>query len=367
MVNGPAGETSMIPTLSVAAAELAEMQAAAGATFSAIAGRSIPASFGNDALAGRALRTGVALTDRSHWGLLEFSGPDRLDYLHNQTTNDMKALQPGSGCDTAIVTPTARLVDLATAYATEETVLLLVSPQRRATACTWLKRLIPFSNARVEDVGDRQATFTVLGPQSDILLKTLELGDLVGQPYASHQQQEVAGTQVRVAAGSSLATHGYTFVVPYPGAARLWQAIVAAGAVPTGAQVWEQWRVQQGRPMPDSELTEEYNPLEAGLWHAISFTKGCYIGQETIARLDTYKGVKLQLWGIQLDTLAPVGTDITLEGKRVGTLTSLTETEAGPFGLGYIRTKAGGVGLEVQVGESRGTVVNIPYPTRERQ
>ncbi|HEY9806693.1 MAG TPA: hypothetical protein V6D04_08995, partial [Candidatus Obscuribacterales bacterium] len=137
--------------------------------------------------------------------------------------------------------------------------------------------------------------------------------------------------------------------------------------VALGDRVWEQLRIQQGRPVPDHELTEDYNPLEAGLWQTISFNKGCYIGQETIARLDTYKGVKQQLWGIQLDTPVPAGSSITLGDDKVGVLTSSIPLGQQAFGLGYIKTKAGGAGLQVQVGTAQGEVVPVPFLTHERQ
>jgi folate-binding protein YgfZ len=124
-------------------------------------------------------------------------------------------------------------------------------------------------------------------------------------------------------------------------------------------------RIRQGRPQADAELTEDYNPLEAGLWHTISYNKGCYIGQETIARLNTYQGVKQQLWGIQLSqTIAP-GEPILLEAAKVGVCTSCTVTATGAFALGYLKTKAGGEGLTVQVGDQTGTVMDLPFLTRQ--
>jgi hypothetical protein len=188
---------------------------------------------------------------------------------------------------------------------------------------------------------------------------------IIGQPYATHQLVQLADVEVRVAVGSGLATPGYTLIVPAEKAANVWSFLVAAGSVPMGDRVWEVLRIQQGRPVPERELTEDYNPLEAGLWQTLSFNKGCYIGQETIARLNTYKGVKQYLWGIRLDAPAEPGSVITVGEEKVGKLTSYTDTENGAFGLGYIRTKAGGAGLQVQVGETKGEVVDVPFLTRE--
>ena len=146
---------------------------------------------------------------------------------------------------------------------------------------------------------------------------------------------------------------------------KVWSQIVELGAIELSDRAWEVLRILQGRPSPDAELTDDYNPLEVGLWQTISFNKGCYIGQETIARLNTYKGVKQQLWGIKLSATTEQGAVITVGDEKIGKLTSYTETVDGYFGLGYIRTKAGGTGLKVQVGDSEGEIVEIPFVSHD--
>lgn len=342
--------------------DLRDMQAAAGATFKSIAETTIPASFGNDAAAIQAACLGVALCDRTHWGCIQVSSADRIRFLHNQSTNNFERLKPGQGCDTVFVTSTARTIDLVTAYVMEEAVLLLVSPGQHQKLMNWMDRFIFFADkVELKDVTDVTATFSLVGPDSRALLERLGAGEVIGQPEASHRQLKLAEIEVQVAVGSGLATEGYTLIVSPENAAALWQMLSEAGAVPLGEQVWEQLRIKQGRPVPGNELTEDYNPLEAGLWQTISFDKGCYIGQETIARLDTYKGVKQQLWGVRLNAIAEPGTVVTVGDEKVGKLTSVTETNEGPFGLVYIRTKAGGEGLKVRVGESDGELVNVPF------
>ncbi|HEY9602492.1 MAG TPA: folate-binding protein [Allocoleopsis sp.] len=346
--------------------ELRDVQASAGATFDSIADGTVPASFGNDAAAIQAARQAVALVDLSHWGRLRISGDDRLRYLHNQSTNDIQRLKPGQGCDTVFVTSTARTIDLATVYVTEDALLMLVSPNRRQPLMEWLDRYIfPMDKVELKDVSSEYATFCLIGPGSDAVLQNLSDEMPVEDAYASHQELALDGMSVRVAVGNGLALPGYTIIVPVAKAAKLWQVLAEAGAIPMGDRVWEQLRIEQGRPACDRELTEDYNPLEVGLWQTISLTKGCYIGQETIARLNTYKGVKQQLWGIRLK--APVEPDavVMVGDEKVGKLTSFTSTEQGPFGLAYIRTKAGGRGLNVQVGGTEGEVVDVPFLTHE--
>ncbi|MBV9387129.1 MAG: folate-binding protein YgfZ, partial [Chroococcidiopsidaceae cyanobacterium CP_BM_ER_R8_30] len=288
----------------------------------------------------------------------------RIRFLHNQSTNDFQRRAPGEGCDTVMVTSTARTIDLVTAYLTEDAVLLLVSPNRRQYLMEWLDRFIFYADkVQLKDVSAENAAFSLIGPESDIVLQHLGAGVMTDQPYGNHNLLQLEDIEVRVAVGSGLALPGYTLIVSASNAIKLWNNIIQAGAAPLGNLIWEQLRIQQGRPAPGQELTEDYNPLEAGLWQAISFDKGCYIGQETIARLNTYQGVKQQLWGVSLDAPAQPGSTITVGNEKVGLLTSYTNTDQGHLGLGYIRTKAGGIGLKVQIGDAEGEVVDVPFLT----
>lgn len=324
----------------------------------------IPISFDNDTQAITATKQGVAIYDRSDWGLLKIAGADRLRFLHNQSTNSIQNFKPGEGCDTVLVTSTARTLDLATALITEDAILLLVSPNRRQQLMQWLDRYIfPMDQVELQDITPDYAVFSLLGPDSPQVLSQFGIMDLHQQPYGSHQFVEMAGSSLRIAVGSGLDTLGYTLIIPAPSAASVWHILTQAGAVPLGETVWQHLRVLAGRPAPDQELTEDYNPLEAGLWQTLSFDKGCYIGQETITRLNTYKGVKQKLWGIRLQASVAVGTPIFIDDVKVGKLTSYTHSEGEHFGLGYIRTKAGGVGSQVKVGEVEGEVVHVPFLT----
>jgi len=346
--------------------ELYDIQLDAGARFEPIGDVMVVASFGNDPQAIQAARQGVAIVDLSHWGRLLVLDDDRLRYLHNQSTNDFQRLKPGEGCDTVFVTSTARTIDLVTAYVTEDAVLLLVSPNRRQQLLDWLDRYIfPMDRVELKDVSSETATFTLIGPESDRLLQNLGVSLPIGENYAIHKQLMLGEIQVRVAVGSGLALPGYTLIVAAEDAGKLWKLLQEAGAKAIGDRLWEQLRIEQGRPVPDQELTDEYNPLEAGLWQTISLEKGCYIGQETIARLNTYQGVKQQLWGIRLKAKVEPGCAVMVGEEKVGKLTSFTETEQGLFGLAYIRTKAGGVGLQVKVGEVEGEIVGVPFLTHE--
>jgi len=341
--------------------KLRDIQIKAGAIFAE--DPKIPLSFGDDRVSLNILKEEILLFDRSHWGLIKLTGDDRQRFLHNQTTNKIESLQPDGGSDTVFVNSTGRTLDLVTVYLTEDAILVLVSPQRRQQLMAWMDRyLFPMDKVELADISDDFAIFTIVGDRSDNLLKKLSLESLINQPEATHSLLKIKDISTRIAVGSSLGLPGYNFIGPIDKSAEIWYELTEAGAKPAGDRVWEKLRVIQGRPECDRELTEEYNPLEAGLMDAISFDKGCYIGQETIARLNTYQGVKQRLWGVELPEEIATGAIVTLEDAKVGKLTSCTEIEAGLFrGLVYVKTKAADAGQKVRIGEVTTELISLPF------
>ena len=313
-----------------------------------------------------AAKSGVAIYDSSHWGKILVSDRDRLRFLHNQSTADFEKRRAGEGCDTVFVTSTARTIDLVTGLVLDDEVLLIVSPNRREYLVDWLDKYIFFADrVQLKDVTDTLASFTVIGTESMSMLAQLGCPKLLELPLHNHQIYTIAGIEVRIAIGTELGLPGYQLICDRDRSAILQQSLADLGAVTIDEDAWECLRIEQGRPKPDAELTEDYNPLEVGLWDTISFSKGCYIGQETIARLNTYKGVKQYLWGIKLAAAVSIGTVITINDQKVGILTSCGEIDGEIQGLGYVRSKAGGVGLQVMLGDIAGEVISLPFVRHE--
>ncbi len=311
-------------------------------------------------------RSGAAIYDSSDWGKILVSDRDRLRFLHNQSTADFEKLKSGEGCDTVFVTSTARTIDLGTGLVLDDEVLLLVSPDRREYLFNWLDRYIFFADrVQLKDLTDRTASFSLMGTASDRILNQLGLPNLSDLPNNSHQLLTIDNLEIRIAIGTELGLPGYRLICSRDSGRLLHQKIIDLGATIVDENAWECLRIQQGRPKPDRELTEDYNPLEVGLWQTISFSKGCYIGQETIARLNTYKGVKQYLWGIKLNAPVAVGTPLTINDEKVGVLTSCQQIDAEIWGLGYVRSKAGGIGLKVFAGNIEGEIIDLPFITHE--
>lgn len=304
--------------------------------------------------------------DRSHWGRIQITGADRLRFLHNQTTNAFEQLSPGQGCDTVFVSSTARTLDLASAYVGDDSVLLMVSPGMAADLIAWMDRYIFFADqVSLSDITDTTFAITLLGAESDRLLTQLGLPIPAATPGSHvHGSLPTDNAAVHVTRGTGLTLPGYTLIGDKDHGPALQQWLVDHEIASLSEQQWEALRIRQGRPMPGQELTDKDNPLEAGLWHTISFEKGCYIGQETIARLNTYQGVKKQLWGFKLGKLVSPDVSLSLEGTQVGKLTSIIADDTGIWGLGYLRTKAGGAGLILDVEDTTAETVELPFVSR---
>lgn len=317
---------------------------------------STPSHYNNNSNFLETVRNQVVIFDRSDWGLIELTGGDRARFLHNQSTNQIIDLQPGQSRETVFVNSTGRTLDLVTVYATPEALWLLVSPDSRQFLYEWMDRYIfPLDAVELKDISEDYAIFTLIGGQSASVLSNIGLNTLLESNH--HTWLDFDNTPILVANGCDLDLPGFTLIVPINHSQTIWTKLVNTGITVLEKSQWSQLRILQGRPERGYELTEDYNPLEAGLWRAISFNKGCYIGQETIARLNTYRGVKQRLWGIVLDSPVEPGTVITLDEKKVGIVTSVTNN----FALGYIRTQAGGEGLKVTVDNTTGIVVEVPF------
>lgn len=309
----------------------------------------------------------LTLVDRSHWGRIRVSDRDRLTFLHNQSTQTLNQRKPGEVCETTFVTSTARLLDLATVAILADSVLMVVSPGMAQPLMTVLDRYIFFADqVTLTDLSAETVMFSLMGPASGDALKAL--GVDVGTGVI---ESAIGSVAVTVMAGSGLVTTGYTLIAAAADREALWSMLLKIPAIVIDETLFEQLRIEQGRPMPGHELTDDYNPLDAGLWSTVSFNKGCYIGQETIARLESRDAVKMGLWGVKLGASVAIGTTVWVEGAKAGTITSVCELANGnAIGLCYVRTKAAGVGASVQMGtledSQTATLLDLPFLNREK-
>lgn len=326
-------------------------QAALGAVLAD--GSTVPHSFGNEAEAYRAAHEAAVLIDRSDEGRVELSGEDRLKIVHRISTNAVEDLLPGEGRATVLTTPIGRIIDRVILHNLDgERTLVQASAGRGPQIAAYLRRNIFFRDRM--QVADRSAALTYLtlyGPQAASIVAGLVPG---GEGLARHHVLETAfeGEPLLAVGLDPLGVPGIGLIVPQTAAPALWEALLAAGSafgmLPAGLSMAEVLRIEAGQPGPAGELNEDYIPLEAALWGDVSFTKGCYTGQEIIARMESRGRLAKTLVGVRLDGPAEVGATWEADGRRQGALTSLTSTPDGRLiGLGFVKPDVAEIGREL--------------------
>lgn len=302
----------------------------------------------------RALREEAGYLVREGRAQLDVTGPDAAEYLEGQLTNEVEALAPGAGAYAALLDRKGRMqADMRVLRIEAETVWLDLEPE---AAQAVRKHLDTYRIGRDVEVGDATAArvvFSVIGPASARATGTPPLG-----AEHAHSETAVDGVGCRAVASDS----GIDLICAAADADGLATALEAAGAVPVGADAAEIVRVESGRPRFGREMTTETIPQEAGInERAVSFTKGCYIGQETVARLH-YKGKpNRHLRGLRSREPLRTGDPVTVGEKRVGEVgTAVLSPSRGALALAILRREAD-PGATADAGGIEAEVVELPF------
>ncbi len=303
----------------------------------------------------RQLREECGLLDRSERGKLLIGGPDGAEYLQGQLTNDVEALAPGEGQYAALLDRKGHMqADMRVMRLGAEEIWVDTEAEALPAARRHLEMYSIGRDVTVTDVGGERAILSLIGPRSPEVAGTATLPE--------HACEEIAvGGVGCVAAGTR---EGIDLIVAAAEAERLRGHLLEAGAVAVSAAAAEILRIEAGVPRFGAEMGTGTMPAEAGIVEdTVSFTKGCYIGQETVARLH-YKGKpNRHLRGLRLSAPAEPGAALRLGEKEVGRLGGTAVSPAlGPIGLAILRREAE-PGAELAVGEDGVTarVVDLPF------
>lgn len=283
-------------------------------------------------------RNGAALRDEGDHARLWLGGEDRIAFLQRISSNDVRLL-PGQGTVTVLTSPTARIQAVLAVLAMPTGLLLLAGPGQGPALFNTLRTQIFFNDkVALEGRGGALAQFGLLGPQAAGLLA--QVGGAVDDlPLFGWRTLSIAGVDVTVQRAEGLGSAGFTLLTPTPAALAVRTALLRAGAVPIDENAYHVLRVEAGVPAPGSELTEQVNPLEAGLRRFCDDAKGCYTGQEIIARQITYDKVTTQLVGLLLTELAAPEAKVMVGGHQVGWVSSVVHSIAldRPIALAFVR------------------------------
>jgi len=320
-------------------------------------GYQLPAVYSDFASEYTAATTSVGIHDASYMGRLKAIGEDGLDLLNRMSTNKVVDLAPGEGAVTVLTTERGRIVDVLGVVNQGDYVMLLTSPGRQQPVIDWLDKFTIMEDLTVEDVTADTATLSLIGPDA---------GKLLGLASAGAPKDSLTVQTIQLGGFEALAVEQplgplsrYCLIAAPDAAAGLWRHLTDNGAIPVGATAMEAVRVNFGVPEYGPELGEPYNPLEAGLIGSVDFTKGCYIGQEVIARLDSYHKVQKYLVSLSFaDASVSPGDALYLEGQDVGKVTSVAPMPSDGVlkGLGYVKAAAAIQGARLDVaGQENGS------------
>lgn len=309
---------------------------------------------------------------------LRVQGPDARRYLHGMVSNDVKGLRPGLGCHACLLSVKGKLIgDLVVLDLGDEGLLLLLASAARDGVHKALDRHLIMDNATLGDASTEIDALQLIGDGAATALTahmpSLAAGELSSLPRYGFATADTAEGPLRVVAFPSLGPPTWCVLGPAGPLAALRQALLAGGAVTIDEAEAEILRVEAGLPEYGRDLDEDRMPAEAGLDDAVSYNKGCYLGQEVVVRLRDRGHLNRKLCGLRFAsaTVIPaVGSKLrSADRPQAAVLTSVVRSPRfGVIALGYVHRSAWEVGTQLELlgpsDEASGqhaTVVALPF------
>lgn len=338
-----------------------------------VAGHPVTLHFGNVVGEYAALESGAMLVDRSIRGRMRMDGPRAQETLTGLVTNDVLALAPGHGLYADALSPKGRIIADVRVFAHHDHLLVDVPPRAQPG---WDALVRKYVNPRVvaySDLSSAMRQIAIVGADARAMLASaagLAKEALAALPMYSHLEAEIGGRNVMIARVPELEAEGYELFFASEAFATIWARLAQAGAMPGGLLAWEIARIENGRPewgldIDDSTIPQEANHDEL---HAISYTKGCYTGQEVVARIHFRGHVNRHLRGLRLDHPATPREHaplLTIEGKQVGDVrSSALSPRFGAIALVMVRREVEMGSTLVVQGESEvtpGRLLPLPF------
>ena len=304
----------------------------------------LPSTFGDPASEYRSVRSGVGLLDLSNRAVLQISGPDRLSYLQGMLSNDLRPLVDGQGLYAAFLTQQGKVLGDCRVLCTENAFILDLWEPIKDKIIQHLNRYLVADEVEISDRLDGRGIFSLQGPRSGTLLATVVGGERLPEDPMSHSMTSIEGVAARIIRQSHTGEDGFDVIVSSSEMEKVARSIAAAGDEYSvqwvGEEAAEVLRIEAGIPRYNLDFTEEHLILETGLEHAVSYQKGCYLGQEVVERIRSRGHVNKRLSGLILDGEKPAafGSRIVSDERDVGSTTSSVYSPAleRAIALGYI-------------------------------
>jgi len=353
---------------------LAALHRDAGARIGTWFGCALPDWFSDDWLAEyRAARESVALIDKNYRAHLRFTGPDRVRFLNAVLTNNIKDLRSRSGVASLFLNPQGRIQAEIETYATGESLWCVTFAMIREALVLALDKYIIMDDVTLTDETDIFGTVALEGWQAAELVQKLASIDLADLGELEFREADVAGISVGVTKRSPGGIAGAEFLAARADLPKLWgilrEEMAKVGGRPMGYQALSALRLEQGVPWFGYDFGEKQIPHEAGLQDShISYTKGCYTGQEIVERVRSRGQVNRVRVLLKFSSaeIPANGTSLLADGKEIGYVTRAAYSPAlqARIGMGYVRRENSAVGSVAEMASGKATVITPPNPRR---
>jgi folate-binding protein YgfZ len=338
------GAVDVIFGLMAKQSTLSTLHKSNGARFVEQDGWLLPAHFANSAAEYTAVRSAAGLIDLSYRGLLQVTGPDRLSFLQGMLSNDLRVLEPFAGQYATLLTQQGKVIADVRVLCAMNSFYLDFLETLKEKIVAHLNRYLVADEVEIADRSNEYATLSIQGPQSEALLRQL-LGQAELPVHSlQHAMVNIDATAICAVCASHTGEMGFDLIVPVGNLPGIAQRLSAAGKQFSAAWVGEEaqniLRIEAGIPRYGVDFTEDNLLLEVGLDDAVSFSKGCYLGQEVVERIRSRGHVNKKLVGLSLEGQGSVSPKdvIVFADKPVGTITSSVHSPAlgKPIALGYV-------------------------------
>jgi folate-binding protein YgfZ len=357
--------------------KLHEFHEALGCQFVDVNGMEVVSDYGDVLAENTALTTTAGVLDLSFRSRVCLTGSDRVRFLHGQVTNDIKRLQFGEGCYAALVTAKGRMQSDLNIYCLADELLLDFEPGLTREVSQRLEKYVVADDVQVIDIAAQYGLLSAQGPQAAAVVRGLALFDqLPPKPFDLVKTADTALGELYLMNQPRLGTAGFDFYVPVTALAavadKAGQAARSIGGCTCGWRALEIARIEAGIPRFGLDMDESNLPQECGIGErALSYTKGCYIGQEVLNRIHTMGHVNRELCGLKLGNalkcLPAKGDKLFHNGREIGFVTSATVSAHVKEGiaLAYVRREVNHPGTELLLrtaqGESKAVVAKLPF------
>lgn len=321
-------------------------------------------SFGDPAMELAALRTGCGVFVLDWRTKIAATGKDRVRWLHNMVTNNIRDLAPEHGNYNFVLNAQGRILGDLYVYNRGESLMLDTDSIQVEPLLTAMKRYIIMDKVELTNSSDAILALGVCGPKAEAVLATAGInpGDL--KPLEI-RNQTAAGMAITLVRGPEQKPGWYEIWLELAGAQTVWKMLVGAGAQPVGAEAVDTWRVLRGVPRYGQDIRDRDLPQETEQTQALNFTKGCYIGQEIVERIRSRGQVHRKFTGFEFAGGLPALGKYESEGRTLAEITTVlrVSTTAGDrnLGLGYIRRESAAAGSPVDLGGNKAKLVDLPF------